>query len=303
MSLSAGEQGTSREPPPRYTPDGELVPPPSAADVLYEPADGFARITLNRPLVLNAVDWSVRRGLARAIEQAAGDEDARAVVLRGSGRAFCAGGDMQSSPEPDDGIETPGFLDIVLALWALEKPVIAAVQGHAVGLGCELAGVCDLAVAAENARIGEIQIRHGYRPPVLVTPFLAGLRGAKELLLLGGLVEAEEALRLGLVNRVVPLERLDEEAAALARRLAALPAATVRLNKLLVNRVYELAGFREALGYMEEPLLAALAEGAGADVLGQEHLDVLREQGWRAFVEHRDAAVDTARDPGADSLS
>ncbi len=205
------------EPPPRYTPDGQLVPAPSAADVLYEPDEGFAWITLNRPLVLNAVDWSVRRGLARAIAQAAADEGARAVVLRAAGRSFCAGGDMQSSPEPDDGVETPGFLDIVLALWSLPKPVIAAVQGHAVGLGCELAGVCDLAVAAEDARIGEIQIRHGFRPPVLITPFLTGLRGAKEMLLLGGIVEAEEALRLGLVNRVVPRERLNEEASALAR--------------------------------------------------------------------------------------
>ena len=288
--------GSRAEPPPRYTPDGQLVPAPSAADVLYEPDEGFAWITLNRPLVLNAVDWSVRRGLARAIAQAAADEGARAVVLRAAGRSFCAGGDMQSSPEPDDGVETPGFLDIVLALWSLPKPVIAAVQGHAVGLGCELAGVCDLAVAAEDARIGEIQIRHGFRPPVLITPFLTGLRGAKEMLLLGGIVEAEEALRLGLVNRVVPRERLNEEAATLARTVAALPPATVRLNKLLVNRVYELAGLREALSYMDEPLLAALAEGAGADALGQERLAVLRDQGWRAFVDRRDAAVEAARD-------
>ena len=303
MSLPAGGEGAPAGPPPRYTPDGELVPPPSASDVLYEPADGFAWITLNRPRVLNAIDWSVRRHLARAIEQAASDDGARAIVLRGSGRSFCAGGDMQSSPEPDDGVTTPGFLHLVLALWSLEKPVIAAVQGHAVGLGCELAGVCDLAIAAEDARLGEIQIRHGYRPPVLITPFLTGLRGAKELLLLGGLVEAEEAARLGLVNRVVPRERLEEEAAALALRIAALPQATVRLNKLLVNRVYELAGFREALGYMEEPGLAALAEATAGDPLGEERLAVLRERGWRAFVEHRDASADGGRGTGEETPS
>ncbi len=284
--------GASGEAPPRYTPEGKLVPPPSADDVLYEAEAPLCWITLNRPLVLNAIDWSVRRQLARAIDQAARDEEVRAVVLRGAGRAFSAGGDMQSSPEPDDGVATPGFLDLVLALWNLEKPVIAAVRGHAVGLGCELAGACDLAVAADDARLGEIQIRHGYRPPVLITPFLAGLRGAKELLLLGELVGAEEALRLGLVNRVVPGERLEEEAAALALRLAALPETTLRLNKLLVNRVYELAGFRDALGYMEEPALAALAEQAGSDALGRERLAVLKEHGWRAFVSRRDAAAE-----------
>ena len=295
MTDGPGTAGAPGEAPPRYTPDGQLVPPPSASDVLYEPQGPFCWITLNRPLVLNAIDWSVRRQLARAIEQAGRDEEVRAVVLRGAGRAFCAGGDMQASPEPPDGVATPGFLELVLALWNLEKPVIAAVRGHAVGLGCELAGACDLAVASEDARLGEIQIRHGYRPPVLIAPFLTGLRGAKELLLLGGLVGAEEALRLGLINRVVPGERLEEAAAALALRLAALPDATVRLNKLLVNRVYELAGFREALGYMDEPDLAALAEATGADPLARERLAVLREQGWRAFVDRRDAAAEPGR--------
>lgn len=295
MTDGPGPSGAPGATPPRYTPDGELVPPPSAADVLYEPQGSFCWITLNRPLVLNAIDWSVRRQLARAIDQAARDEDVRAVVLRGAGRAFCAGGDMQASPEPADGVAAPDFLELVLALWNLEKPVIAAVRGHAVGLGCELAGACDLAVASEDARLGEIQIRHGYRPPVLIAPFLAGLRGAKELLLLGELVGAEEALRLGLVNRVVAGERLDEEAAALALRLAALPGATVRLNKLLVNRVYELAGFREALGYMHEPDLAALAEATGSDPLARERLAVLEKQGWRAFVDGRDAAAGPGR--------
>jgi len=299
VSTGPGPERAPGAPAPRYTPDGELVPPPSASDVLYEARGPVSWITLNRPLVLNAIDWSVRRQLSRAIDQAARDEEARAVVLRGAGRAFCAGGDMQSSPEPDDGVAAPPFLDLVLALWNLDKPVIAAVQGHAVGLGCELAGVCDLAVAAEDARLGEIQIRHGYRPPVLITPFLAGLRGAKELLLLGELVGAEEALRLGLVNRVVPGERLEETAAELALRLAALPPATVRLNKRLVNHVYELAGVLEALDYMEEPRLAALAEATGADPLGRERLGVLAERGWRAFVAHRDAAAGSGREaPG-----
>ena len=170
------------EQPKRYTPDGQEVPPPSDNDVLYEPDDGFAWVTLNRPLVLNAVDWSLRRGMGRALDQAEADDDVRAIILRGAGRAFCAGGDLQGSDEPDDGVETPSAMDLMMRLWMSPKPVIAAVRGHAVGQGCEWAGVCDMTIAADDIKIGEIQIRHGFGPPILITPFLANLKNAKELL-------------------------------------------------------------------------------------------------------------------------
>ena len=274
----------------RYTPDGQEVPPPSEHDVLYERDEGFAWITLNRPLVLNAVDWSLRRGMGRALDRAEADEEARAIVLRGAGRAFCAGGDLQSSPEPDDGVETPSAMDLMLRIWMCEKPVIAAVRGHAVGQGCEWAGVCDMTIAADDAQLGEIQIRHGFGPPILITPFLAGLKNAKELLMLGSVVGAEEALRMGLVNRVVPGADLFEEAAKVAKQFAALPPHGVRLNKFLVNRVYELQAFREALDYRDDPAIQALSGAASADVVGTERLRTLREQGWNEFLNQRDAA-------------
>jgi enoyl-CoA hydratase/carnithine racemase len=278
------------EQPKRYTPDGQEVPPPSENDVLYERDEGFAWITLNRPLVLNAVDWSLRRGMGRALDRAEADEEARAIVLRGAGRAFCAGGDLQSSPEPDDGVETPSAMDLMLRIWMCEKPVIAAVRGHAVGQGCEWAGVCDMTIAADDAQLGEIQIRHGFGPPILITPFLAGLKNAKELLMLGSVVGAEEALRMGLVNRVVPGADLFEEAAKVAKQFAALPPHGVRLNKFLVNRVYELQAFREALDYRDDPAIQALSGAASADVVGTERLRTLREQGWNEFLNQRDAA-------------
>ena len=161
----------------RRTPDGIEIPPPGPDDVLYETLDGFARITLNRPVVLNALSKNVQRLLHAALERAERDDAVRAVILTGAGRAFCAGGDMHAALYPDDA-PAPSGLDVQLKIWSSPKPVIAAVRGHAVGQGCELAGVCDITVAAEDAQFGEIQIRHGFGPPVLITPFLVGLKNA-----------------------------------------------------------------------------------------------------------------------------
>jgi len=275
--------------PKRFTPDGQEVPQPSDNDVLYERDDGFAWITLNRPLVLNAVDWSLRRGMGRALDQAEADDDVSAIILRGAGRAFCAGGDLQGSDEPGDGVETPSAMDLMMRIWLSPKPVIAAVKGHAVGQGCEWAGVCDMTIAEDDAKIGEIQIRHGFGPPILITPFLANLKNAKELLMLGSVVGAEEALRMGLVNRVVPVDEVFAEAAKVAKQFAALPPRGVRLNKFLVNRVYELQAFREALDYRDDPVIQALSDDASGDSVGTDRLKTLREQGWGAFLKQRDA--------------
>jgi enoyl-CoA hydratase/carnithine racemase len=259
------------------------IPPPSPNDVLYEKREGYAVITFNRPVVLNAVNWSILRRLRHALDQAIADDDVRAVILTGAGRAFCAGGDLQSTP-PDDDEPTPGAMEICRDIWSMPKPVIAAVNGYAVGQGCEWAGICDITIAAEDAKFGEIQIRHGFGPPILITPFLVGLKQAKELMLSGDMIDAEQAMRLGLVNRVVPADRLMEEAEGLARKIAALKPNAVRTNKLLINRVYELAGFDQALNYREDPRFGGGPRGPEPD----KHLDVLREKGWEAFRESRD---------------
>ncbi|MBM3141103.1 MAG: enoyl-CoA hydratase/isomerase family protein [Chloroflexi bacterium] len=277
------------EPQKRYTPDGIEVPPPSENDVLYEAHDAIAWITFNRPLVLNAVDWSLTLHFGRALERAAEDDSVRAVIVRGAGRAFCAGGDLQSFPRPE-GLEVPAMFDLMLRVWRMPKPVIAAVRGHAVGQGCEIAGMCDITIAADDAKFGEIQVRHGFGPPMLIMPFLVGLKAAKELLMLGELVEAQAALRLGLVNRVVPADRLDAEAEAMAKRFASLPPTAVALNKLLINRAYELASFMEAMNYREVPELRDLFGRTRDDRVAAERLRTLREQGWNAFKEQRDEA-------------
>ena len=261
------------------------IPPPSPDDVLYEKRENYAVITMNRPVVLNALNWSILRRLWWALEQAEADDDVRAVILTGAGRAFSAGGDLQSGRAPDNE-PTPGGMQINLKIWNMPKPVIAAVHGYAVGQGCELAGTCDMTIAADDAVMGEIQIRHGFGPPILITPFLTGLKQAKELLLLGERINAQEALRLGLVNKVVPANELMATAEDWAKKIAALPLKAVRQNKLLVNRVYEIAGFREALDYRAD---ATLAERLGTRAAEPDpHLKVLREQGWEAFRKSRD---------------
>ena len=279
-----------RDPDRRYTPEGFEVPAPSDNDVLYEVEDGIAWVRLNRPLVLNAVDWSLQRGLGRAVDAVEGDDTVRAVILRGAGRAFGAGGDLQSSPRPDDGVDTPGTMDLVQRLWHLPKPVIAAVRGHAVGQGVEIAGMCDITIAAEDAKFGEIQIRHGFGPPMLISPFLTGLKAAKELMMSGEIFDAQEALRMGLVNRVVPTDQVFAEAARMARRFASLPPSAVALNKLLVNRVYELAGMREAMAYQDDPVMRELSGATRGDSISAERLATLREEGWEAFKQQRDEA-------------
>ena len=235
------------------------IPPPSLDDVLYEKRETYAVITLNRPVVLNAINWSIQRRLMVALEQAEADDEVRAVILTSAGRAFSAGGDIQSTP-PGDDLPTPTGMQINLKIWRMPKPVIAAVRGYAVGQGHELVGMCDFTIAADDAVFGELQIRHGFAPPILVTPFLTGIKQAKEILMLGERIDAEEALRLGLVNRVVPGDDLIATAEEWAKKLANLPQHAVRSNKLLVNRVYEIAGFMEALDYRSDAAMAAKLE-------------------------------------------
>jgi len=164
--------------------------------------------------------------------------------------------------------------------------VIAVVRGHAVGQGCELAGVCDFTIAAENARFGGIQIRHGFGIPVLITPFLTSQKQAKEILMLGEVIEAEDALRMGLVNRVVPNDQLDDAAQAMASKLVSLPPAVVRLNKRLVNLVYEQMGLIEAVRYRDNDSLRTLLEAE--DTVGAARQRIREEQGWAAVKRERD---------------
>lgn len=269
---------------------------PTEPVVLYKKEEGFAVITINRPDVLNAINSQTSQALLKAFTDAEEDDDVRAIILTGAGRAFSAGGDMtessarilsgdSDSSEGDGG--GPGVVH--MKIWELSKPVIAAVHGYAIGQAFELAATCDFTVMTDDAKVGEIQIRHGYGPPVLMTPYVVTLKRAKEILLLGDMIEAQEALAMGLVNRVVPKEKLMEEAESIAKKIAALPRATVKLNKALINRSYELSGFKAAINYRDEPQFSDLWVTSQQDEETHERLRVLQERGWDAFRNERDA--------------
>ena len=208
--------------------------------VLYRAAGSLAEITLNRPEKLNAINGAVHRGILAALERAASDDVIRAVVIRGNGRAFSAGGDLVAVAAGED-VGHPVVLG--QAIWNLAKPVIAAVHGYCLGQACEVAGVCDLTVAARSTTFGEVEINYGWGPPLPVMPFALGLKRAKEVLLLGEMFDAEFAMMIGLVNRVVDDNGLDAEVARIADRIAGLKPEAVAANKMLVNSRYESAGF------------------------------------------------------------
>src|SRR5580693_2678177 len=208
--------------------------------VLYRAAGSLAEITLNRPEKLNAINGAMHRGILAALERAASDDAIRAVVIRGNGRAFSAGGDLVAVAAGED-VGHPVVLG--QAIWNLAKPVIAAVHGYCLGQACEVAGVCDLTVAARSTTFGEVEINYGWGPPLPVMPFALGLKRAKEVLLLGEMFDAEFAMMIGLVNRVVDDNGLDAEVARIANRIADLKPEAVAANKMLVNIRYESAGF------------------------------------------------------------
>jgi enoyl-CoA hydratase/carnithine racemase len=208
--------------------------------VQYRVADGVAEVILNRPEKLNAINGAVHHGILAALERAAADDAVRSVVLRGNGRAFSAGGDLKAVAAGED-VGHP--LVLGRAIWDLAKPVIAAVHGYCLGQACELAAVCDLTVAARSATFGEVEVNHGWGPPLPINPFILGYKRAKEVLLLGELIDAELALQIGMVNRVVDDDGLDAEVDRITARIAELKPEAVAANKRLVNSRYEKAGF------------------------------------------------------------
>jgi enoyl-CoA hydratase len=196
--------------------------------LLVERGDGIAVVTVNRPAVLNALNGATLAELGAVMRELGADADVRAIVLTGAGeKAFVAGADIKelSRLGPDAAkAHARAGQDVFDLIEGLGKPVIAAVNGFALGGGCELAMACTLRLASEAARFGQPEIKLGLTPGFAGTQRLARLVGkgrALELILGGGMIDAAEGWRIGLVNRVVPASALMDEARALARQLAA----------------------------------------------------------------------------------
>lgn len=225
--------------------DAAATGPEEAPELLTRVADGVAWITLNRPHRKNALTASLRLALAEALEAAGADEAVRCVVLGGAGGAFCAGADVEAMRAQDLRAcrvrLQRGSHAMIRALHRVEKPVIAAVRGPAVGVGWALALGCDMILASGTARFAALQVRRGLAPDGGMAFFLAravGMLRARELAFTARMVEAPEALSLGLVNRVVPDGELDGAVAALAAELAAGPTFALAMAKQMFQHAF-----------------------------------------------------------------
>ena len=224
-----------------------------AEAVRYEVVDGVAWVTIDRPEARNALNRAVRDGLWAAARRFADDETADVLVLTGAGdKAFCAGGDLKEMAEQSLEVPPPDFLPHFQRNIHLAKPTIAAVNGVAYAGGFLLAQMCDLCVAADHARFAITEAKVGRGAPwAAPLPWLIPPRVALELLMTGAPIDAARAYELGLVNRIVPADRLHEETAALAAVLRANAPLSVRAAKAMVYRAAEL-GRADAFAAAEE---------------------------------------------------
>jgi enoyl-CoA hydratase len=263
--------------------------------VLYETDEQVGIITLNRPDKLNAISADLQHALTAAFARADAEPATNVVLLRAEGRSFCAGYDISAkAPDADDWRSDPTKahdhlqpqLEFEMTPWLMKKPVIAAVQGHVLGGGCELVMLCDLTIAADNAVFGEPEVRFSSVGPALVMPMIIGYKKARELLYFGDTIDAGTALSLGMVNRVVPLAELREASLRYAKRLSLISPEALYAAKRAINRGADAAGFRTAL-YAGLDVVGPLY--ATATEFGARFRDIVAAEGVPAAVRWRAA--------------
>jgi enoyl-CoA hydratase len=260
------------------------------ATILLERDGALAVLTLNRPEKMNALSDQLLADFRAAIDACEGDASVRAMIITGAGKAFSAGFDIAPRERPRTSVQdwrdhAKDGNETWLRVWRSRLPVVAAVNGYCLGGGCDLSMTCDYTVAADTAEFGEPEIEFCSAPPFLIMPWVLGMKHAKELLLLGERIDATQALRMGLVNRVVPADGLMAEARKVALRLARLPAIAIKQNKEAINRAYDMRGLMANLEYGQEMFcLTSMAQSPE----GQEFRKIAREQGLKAAIRWRD---------------
>jgi len=250
--------------------------------LLYEKKDGIGTVTINRPDKRNALNSTVYKELYDVYEAIENDDEVRVAILTGAGdRAFCAGSDIAEMQNMGP-IEIQRFMVTIRKtsdfIYALTKPTIAAVNGYALGGGCELSMCCDLRIASDRARFGQPEITLGLIPGASGTqrlPRLIGAAKAKEMIFTGDLIDAASALNLGLVNKVVPAEKLAEETLALATKLAVMSGPVLAMAKMAINTG------------LDTDIASGLNMEAKCNALCFATYD--RKEGMDAFVEKRKA--------------
>jgi len=252
--------------------------------LLYDEQEGIATLTLNRPERLNALGDTLRQDLHEALRRASDDPAIRVMILTGAGRGFCSGGDVKAMNEAKASGQSQALLDkvapsrdqTILAMRDAPKPIIAAVNGPAAGAGMNLALACDIRIASTTARFGETFVRRGLHVDwggTYFLPRLVGMARACELIFTGDMIDAEEALELGLVSRVVEPEVLMTTVRELAHKIAAGPPIAIRLAKRALYRS------------QDSDLRSALEFETYAQNICRDTEDA--REGIRAFVEKR----------------
>jgi enoyl-CoA hydratase len=264
-----------RYPALAYAPGDDEALPVTTDEVLFEIADGVARVTINRPERRNAMSYGVMHGLREAMARAGADETVRVVVLTGAGdKAFCAGADLTGIAENAGAAaahEGRGLLaDLFRDMWSLGKPIVARVRGYALAGGFGLACACDLIVASDDSVFGTPEINVGLWPYMITVPLLRSMppKTVLDLMMTGRRVSAEEGARIGFVQRVVPVADLDATVDALAADLAAKSPLIMHWGRDAFYRVLEMDA-DSALSYLQGMLTVTTqtedaAEGVAA---------------------------------------
>lgn len=255
--------------------------------------DGIARVKLNNPDKRNAISVPMMRDMRTFLDLTKRDRDICAVIIEGEGSDFCSGHDLLAHEDlggtrrPWRENQSRDYLEFIGDHWYwplkdYSKPLIAAVHGHAMAGGAELALLCDITIASPDAVFGYDILRVTGVVPSIMLVWTAGWKKALEIYLTGGRVEAEEAHRLGMVNRVVSRENLAAEAMRLATIITRIPQEIVRLNKLAVRHAFDLMGMREAWFYgTEADILAHLVEGDEIESNMRHEQGVTEAVRWR----------------------
>lgn len=265
--------------------------------VLYEKDGRIARITLNRPDVLNAIDNEMPGLLSAAVARADADEGVHVIVLSGNGPAFCAGydltyyaqgnGDEATQPMPWDPIKDYRFMwantEHFMSLWRAMKPVICKIHGPAVAGGSDIALCADMTIMAEDAQIGYMPARVWGCPTTAMWVYRLGPEKAKRMLFTGDKITGTEAADMGLVLKAVPADRLDGEVEALATRMASVPVNQLAMQKMVINQAIE------ATGLMNTQKLATIFDGITRHSPEGLNFKARSEDvGWKQAVQDRD---------------
>jgi enoyl-CoA hydratase/carnithine racemase len=255
--------------------------------VIIKKEGHIATITMNRPDKMNALNTQMLREMVAAIDEIASNDDVRVVVLTGAGRVFCSGADISESGKASGLSGTPvemhhnvrnSYQKVALGLQRLDKPTIAMVNGAAVGAGCDFAFACDMRVGSEKARFRNGFVRVGLIPGgggTWLYTRLMGLGRGLEFLFTGDFLEAEEAERIGVLNKIVPADDLERETMELAQKIANNPPLAVQMSKMMAYKA------------LESDLEAALEQAAACQALALSSED--HREGVDAFIEKREA--------------